>query len=449
MNYKKLYESIPNPFDNDDIIKHLVNAYADGKNIYLTLTKVHVDEKKDCGKYNIHTKNEFYAKLYNIWKSNILSLTTNQIEWLISKKYVDRDYYNLIDFLRNSKSIDTYEEFQNLVNNNPLIEKYGWQEFGGNSGWVHVASIYLKARKDALENVEHRLYINSDNVYTEKICSCFVDKCMNEDIPFYFKYDEWGNRDDSLVIYSSTEHLSDYIRILSEIMVENPELQSKMHEPPILTGKINNYIGYGSEPTVLLNGEITSFNEIRAYAIEKSIKKCSNEWIYSHRNMIINYNNMKMPFYEYLSYKLTDNVYSNYNHMYEMYESRGAQNDFYKYYGLVKQDFTSGKLYELIKYDITEVMPREIVKNYNGEMTWCTTIPTRNSEKISVYSSEFEKVFSNVVKKIMRNDPEFLNNVRLNIINQCERYGIDSSKICFDSISRDKLFSISESKKKG
>lgn len=48
-------------------------------------------------------------------------------------------------------------------------------------------------------------------------------------------------------------------------------------QPPILSGKIDNWIGYGSEPTMLLEGERTSFNKIRAKIVEKAITNvCAN-----------------------------------------------------------------------------------------------------------------------------------------------------------------------------
>ena len=72
--------------------------------------------------------------------------------------------------------------------------------------------------------------------------------------------------------------------ILKELKNEHKEIFDRVNMPPILTGKIDGWIGYGSEPTVLLDGENTSFNEIRSIAINNGIKIALNEWLYKNEN---------------------------------------------------------------------------------------------------------------------------------------------------------------------
>ena len=42
-----------------------------------------------------------------------------------------------------------------------------------------------------------------------------------------------------------------------------------MKDPPLLTGRIDGWIGYGSEPNKSIDGKKTSFNKKRATIIEK------------------------------------------------------------------------------------------------------------------------------------------------------------------------------------
>lgn len=48
-----------------------------------------------------------------------------------------------------------------------------------------------------------------------------------------------------------------------------------MKNPPILTGKINEFIWYGSEPKI----EKNSFNKKRSQSIEKAIDNENKKWI--------------------------------------------------------------------------------------------------------------------------------------------------------------------------
>lgn len=439
--FKNMYDYISNPMDDESLIRNLIATFAEGKDIYDYLTRAHINDKKyKNGKHYIAVKDAFYAKLFKIWKDNVLSLTDNQIEWLIQHSSIKRDYYQLKQYLKTLPDIKTYNEFLALISDNELIEKYGWQALGTYSGWRHVSSRYLKARKEAGFKVEHRLYLNTESIHTEIITSAFVDKCIERNIPFYFKYDEFGNRDDTIVIYSNTENLPQYISILREIKKENTEIFEQIHQPPILTGKIDGWIGYGSEPAKLPNGKNTSFNKIREEAIEKAITKCRNKWIFDHKKKLFNYKNKKITLQEYLSIKITDNVIKRYKKMIEWYIKNGNEKQFYDAYGLVGNDFTNENLSIHVKHCIDKKMEQYIDSLMNDPKNSPTIkIPTRNGNDISVYSSDISSAINYLISQVLEFDHNFLINVKQAIKEEAKAYGIDTDKYCFDIAARDKL----------
>ena len=139
--FKNMYDYISNPMDDESLIRNLIATFAEGKDIYDYLTRAHINDKKyKNGKHYIAVKDAFYAKLFKIWKDNVLSLTDNQIEWLIQHSSIKRDYYQLKQYLKTLPDIKTYNEFLALISDNELIEKYGWQALGTYSGWRHVSS---------------------------------------------------------------------------------------------------------------------------------------------------------------------------------------------------------------------------------------------------------------------------------------------------------------------
>ena len=54
-----------------------------------------------------------------------------------------------------------------------------------------------------------------------------------------------------MVIYADTKLLPYYLCILGEIEKEYPDIIKRCGRPPILSGVIRNWIGYGSEPIEL------------------------------------------------------------------------------------------------------------------------------------------------------------------------------------------------------
>ena len=446
--YRELYNSITNPLDDDTVISDLISAYAEQKNIYSYLTKVHVDDKEYKGQYYPQIKDKLYAKLFKIWKENVLSLTDRQVDWLIQhSSSVEEDYHQLRTYLKTVPDIKTKQEFMELVykDENNLIEKYGWQSLGKYSGWTHISSRYLTARKEAGFEIEHRLYLNTESIDTEAVASFFIDKCMEKKIPFYFKYDEYGNRDDTIVIYSDTEHLEQYITILRELKKENVELFSRTHQPPILTGKIDNWIGYGAEPQVLPNGERTSFNEVRSKAIEKGIKSAVSNWIYDHQNDLINYNGNRITLSEYLTIKITEKIITSYKDDIDRYAEKGMVQQFYDIYGLVPNDFIKGNLKQVIEHYAKQNIATVIASRKNNKtLDKKINIPTRDGKKIGIYDSDFDTIFRKVTKQIIKHDPNFKKTVKDAIVRESKTMGIDTDKYCFDIASRDKLLTYQE-----
>lgn len=118
--------------------------------------------------------------------------------------------------------------------------------------------------------VMSRLYINCNKQDLMQLAKLFVDKCNEREIPNYFKYcSNKSNRSDQMVIYSNLKELGNYIQILQEIGKENPEIIERCGKPPLLTGKIDKWIGIGDEP--LIRG--SSFTGERSDVIEDVLKK--------------------------------------------------------------------------------------------------------------------------------------------------------------------------------
>ena len=366
-------------------------------------------------------------------------------------------------YLKKVKDVSTLEEaneiFYGKKNDKELedaLEKYSWKSFGEGSGWVHVCSRYLTAKKDPFPNIEHRLYLNTESIDTYKMAEFFINKCDKYHLPYYFKFDSFGNRDDTIVIYSSTEDLMKYIRILQEIKKEQP-IFSRVKEPPILTGKIDGWIGYGSEPDKLPTGETVSFNEVRSKLVEQSIEKITKDWILKNRDQYVKYNNQTLSLQDYMALKASENFIADLEKKYLSREENDKSiakrngevynpNTIIDNLGYTLQDIKTEKfkqsLYQIFKNYMNFSLPqvcRDIRHSKNYQDPDNINMSVRNGNRIVFYGYNLERLIQEFAPIISRNDTNYIPMIQNEIKNNTKKFGIDSEKICFDINAKEKM----------
>lgn len=460
MEIMEVYNQIQDPLKDPNTIMKLLEIYSSGKNFYSGLVKT-VDKEHDKGDYYRIDSDKFYSMLFNKWKNSIVNLTREEFEVLYKKGHFGIDFIKLRSYLKNIPDVSTRKEadeiFYGKKNDEELeiaMDKYRWSAFGEGSGsWTHVCSRYLTAKKDKYPNVEHRLYLNTESLDTYKLTYLFVQKCDKYHLPFYFKYDIYGNRDDTMVIYSSTENLTKYIDILQEIKKENPELVSRMKTPPLLTGKIDGWIGYGSEPAKTPDGATHSFNEIRSEVIRQAIDSVTRKWLMNNRYKMLSYRGQTFSLQDYLALKSTENLLVYLEKDYRWVENRlkkqcqregktfNEQNVINEV-GYTLQDISSSN----IKQSIFNVLKR----NFENDITvLCNqgrfiNIPDikfsiRNGKFFSFTRSDLYHNIQKEIPLIAKNDSNYISNVRNQIILNGKQKGIDTDKFCFDISAKSKM----------
>ena len=426
--YEDLYNNISNPLDDDAFLDYIIDCYSDNRSIYNSITKYHLSQKKyHNGEYYPAKKDAYWVKLFNIWKNSVLSLSNNN-------RVHNGELGELINYLRNMPEVKTADEFWALANDeNNLISRYGFQTLGEYSSWYHIDSSELSFHTHSRPPIEHRLYLNSESIDTFDIATLFTDKCMQRGIPFYYKFDDYADRDDSLVIYSSSQYLKYYIEILRELKRENPDLFSRLCDPPSMSGKIDGWIGYGSEPERASNGNLRSFNEVRANAIKRALEKTTNEWIFRNINKKVRQGNRETTIGEIIESRIVNSLYNVYYDRFNNYKNRGNASAFYELYGLVEDDFTSGNFRNLLYYYIHQNFNSIINRGVQNSIS-CPpiTIHTRENKIIHIYYSNYEAQFKKMGSEIRRNDPSYKRSLKKNIEAEFQREGIDIKKSCFD-----------------
>lgn len=425
--YQEIYEKIENPLNDDEVIKKLIEGYSDElgtKQYYKKLTEVYRDQKKYTG-INVKDKDKFVSEIFNEWKNDI----TKNISDEDIKSYNNQNFARLRECIKDIPDIKDFKENLKVYKRLNKLDKLdkdskkteltdiyqNYAAFFPGDTWTYIRYNSINASKPKNFTVDHRLYLNTENIDTYKVMELFRNKCKERELNYLFKFAEKGDRDDTIVIYSDDRKLSDYIEILEEIKKEEPEIVKRAQTPPMLTGKIDGWIGYGSEPSLDENGKHTkSFNSVRSGIIQNAISKETMKWIRENKELTKEDSGLN----EYLTKQISDDI-----------------KDKYRMYKSVYEPEFQEKLLKKLENDIAKNKNEILEGRFDGVKEF-----NINGINIEVDSQMIQRAFRPLSKKILKKDPSFLEKVRNGIKEEGLANGIDSEKFCFDIDKRDKLF---------
>lgn len=431
INYIDLYNYINNPL-NDDLIHHFVDCYSKNLNVHSLIVNTYRTDED-----NIQTCDELYELLFKEWKKNSLSLSNSYIQTLMNNGVVDEDYLKLKDVLNSLPLVKTKKEYMDLISSDKLIYKYGWHSIGNKTSWTHINSSLISAWKEAPFHIEHKLCLNCHSLYIEDIVLLLIKEFQYRQIPFHLKFDNSGKRDDSIVIYSDTAHLEDFIQCIKKTRIYNKELFTNLGNPPILTGKIEPWLGYASETK---DYKRMTFSEIRSNIIYSSIKSSFRKWVYENRDLKITSQGKEILFRNFISGCLANIVISKYKKIHKSYIEENKENKFYDDYGLTKEDLYDSRLKEKLLGEITPRIVPMLYAYYNKDLIPFIDIKTSNYKKITVTNEDLKNTVKAVSIQILNNYPDVMDLIKAEIEKQCAIYDVDINKFCFDVKRRESLF---------
>lgn len=277
-----LYKSIQNPLDDNDIIKKCIDLFSktqkSGGSFYTELVEINSENKP-----HRNVCIGVYEDILDNWKmdtfrDNIINMTPRRYEFLFGSEegYYSEEFQLLKNYFTRTDELDlskmgAEQDIKNEIEKNSKLsyafQKYGYDIF--QSGWDYISSSEVLETKTV--NSTHRLYISMDDYKKYKLIGLIIDEFSKNKVPFHFKYNCNG-RDDTIVMWTDNDNLIETVELLKKIKNENKDLlESGIFQPPLLSGKIDNWIGYGSEPTTLIDDERTSFNRFRSIIIKNAI----------------------------------------------------------------------------------------------------------------------------------------------------------------------------------
>lgn len=255
--YMELYEQIQIDKLDQTYLSNMIHFYMSEKplsyhDFYASLLNPnhHVQDRR-----NEEEKKKLYEDIFQKWRRSICSLDKQTIKAPIDLVYKKEELTTLYQAL---KKVTTYEEMEK----NTVLSQFFFQEILGiqTSKWCHLERRKINCQKGLIAPINHRLYLNCQNSDIDFIIRRLLEKFEEKSLSYNLKFDTSEiARDDKIIIYTDTFHLLDYVEALKEFEREYPEIMKRTSNPPILVGKIDQWIGYGDEPEY----ESESYNDLR------------------------------------------------------------------------------------------------------------------------------------------------------------------------------------------
>lgn len=430
-----LYNNIENPLNNAGVIKEIIDAYA-SPSFSTALLKTNSSSSSEV----ISDQSEvdkLYSKLFNTWKHSILTLKPEQIKTAIARGIYDKSIYKLYDLLKRTPDATTLKDvnkvFTKDYKDSELVKAISQYRWDSNSTFTEtmINASLVYAKKFPSPNPEHELYINSANYDLHKFANIFIDKCTEMDLPYHFKISEHNNCDNKITIYSDSKSLKKYIEVLSTIEKEYPEIIKRCGEPPIISGQITNWLGYG-RAKVSSTGKLEYLPK-RIRVIEKSLDEELRNWYKENKDQISikDKNGKAISLVQYLSLQICRDEIAK---MIKCLPKSDFEKQFnMENYGYTEEVLTSQEFRKKLYASITSKMTKIIDEYSNGRpLSTDITLSFANGKTHTISKTRIIDEIKKSIKTISSVDDSFEGKVKARIIENSKQEGIDSSNYCFN-----------------
>ena len=143
---------------------------------------------------------------------------------------------------------------------------------GHGSMGFHISPHHLSPDRDDVKKVKNNIkfYLNGGpSIY--KFAKLFKEKCEEQGLNYYFKVAdprEWDDRrTEKMCVYSSYDNVGKIIKVMRDIKKDHPEIE--FEEPPILGGRIDDFIGVGQDHIFNEGSYNSNLAKISYYALER------------------------------------------------------------------------------------------------------------------------------------------------------------------------------------
>lgn len=239
---KDFYDKIKNPIDDDKVLDTIVEAYSKSSNhsgsLKRILQKMQL-KKKDSGFIDSKDRRVFEKAM---------------------RDFLNRGYIRL-----NKKT-----------------------------SWTRIESCFPWIKYEYSANAKHIFCLNVDSKCLYLIVTDLIKLFVDAGLPFCVEFDEFGKRVDNIVIYTPTKYLLKNLQILRQLKLNHLPLMKYFYKPSLLTGKIDDNIGY------ITNSNQISYLDLMLNIINAALRNATIDWVLANQDYTIKDGGKNISLKEYI-----------------------------------------------------------------------------------------------------------------------------------------------------
>ncbi len=427
---KAFYDKIENPIDNKNKWNRLINMYSSSYDFNDFYQKVTYVNKSTNPYYITDDKERFSLLMWSLWKKSVLGLSEEKIKYYISKNVFNQSIYDVLNDVFPLDSIKEYSKLKEvLLNDN--IRGYFSKFFYENEGNVTLASSF-DILTDYTYNTVFTITVGGVNLY--KFLLDFTNSCLENEINFYIKYNEFGKYI-NVNIYSTIDNLKRIEKIISVIKKEN----FAFHYDNIynlLSGDIDDNLSIRNRAFY----NPTDYNNNRCLVLFKSFDSVIYNYVINHLNILVSFKEGRMNLLDYISYNVTDRVIHQL-----ISKSVKTEADYYNIAN--SRDLSNLRKYinEKVSLNLKDVLADKLYLKNNDDKI----IVKLNDEKsLDIEVSVYMYAIRTLTETLLLKDNAIEKAFKIRIKNECEYQKIDPNKFCLDKTFSNRIL-IDETKIKG
>ncbi len=451
VNISKTFEKIANPLNMESLNK-LIKIYATSFSEEQLLDQFWQINSLNIKDELITVPSDFAIFMFNLWHQSVLEMTNTEYEKKYQEGILQPDFIQMRECLKGIAKVNTNEQLIEAITQIDkmcpyTLAKYGWDSYQKEINWQHISKHKIHLGSDKYPFARHTFYINvlkSEDLFL--LSKELINKYEQAKINYYFKIN-LRNQDNSLVIYVNDECLPKNIKIFKAIKKENPDLIKRIGQPPILTGKINNWLGYMAITNKLGKTPILEF--IVNNLIVPTFDKYTRTWIYNNRYLQIKSADKSYTLEDFITLKATDVLIDILRQQIKKIENKGNGIKVIDELGYTREDLNSTFFRENIFNIIKQNMDTMLALASQGNMAIEPVLMKVRNEKIICFKKEYlENILKPFALKIVSYDSNYLVNINNSILDKVEEFDISKNNICFncDTLERLKVISAKDSR---
>ena len=485
MDLRKVYYATEDAFDSSRTINRIFRIYFDSINKANFVDNLRDTEKEDelgfpkedLGRF-MDANNATHFILFNKWMNDIRRISglsvdeKNQFYQDVSRASYDIESRESDDPVLNTFRVKT--AFNKIVNKvrkmgsvsqmkqindfhksfkdkdvARLFEILDYFSTDHSKDLINIRSNYLltNTNRGVRDSVFIAVIPNQINVF--EFVNEYLKKCQEYEVPYNVDIPYDKHTKQVVRINSTIEDLGKHLAVVQDIADSCPDMIKDMKQPPVLCGRIKDWIGIGTLSCKGMERTTFGFTEKRGKIIYDAIVDYSRKFIDKNYARVFAVDGKNKQLRDYISEVTAEIAIAGlrtmadeyYDQMERDYGHIEAEKQVKSYFGFNRRDLYEPKYLKKVRKNIYANVDDLVAQDFNpGDEFFKFGIPNSSfGFGRTIHLDIVPKVFRTVQHDILVRNPKFMNEVVREIKGRFKEQGIDE-KTCFEDYVVEKMF---------